>query len=254
MALIKQAHLGDAIRSAIVLDLGDLMRQGEMLKGAARAEADRIVAQGREERQRLIEGAQAEGRRAGYVQGFDEGRAAGVAEGRESTIAERRETLASLEQAWSAALADFELRREELLTAARTDLLRLAVRAAELVTRRAIELRGGAAEAQLATVLDLLAAPTKLVLRVCPGDEQAFREALPELASRLESASHVQIVPDPLLGPGSCIAATPGGGEIDASVETQLRRIVAAVLPDVTGPGTVPPGEQAGVRPRKAGP
>lgn len=256
MALIKQAHLGDAIRSAIVLDLGDLMRQGEMVKVAARAEADRIIAEGRDARARLIEGAAEEGRRAGYLKGFDEGRAAGVAEGRESTVAERRESLAGVERAWSAALADFDARREELLTAARTDLLRLAVRAAELVTRRAIDLQGSAAQAQLEAVLALLVAPTKLVIRVHPRDETVFREALPALAGRFESTAHALIVADESLVPGSCVATTPDGGEIDASIGTQLDRIVAALLPDAPRPAPPPrsTGERTPPPPRKAKP
>lgn len=245
MPLISRSRIGDAIKSAIVLDLGDLMRQGERIKAAARAEADRLIAEGREERRRLIEGAAEEGRREGWARGIEEGRAAGAAEGRDAALAETRERLAALESAWTAALADFQSRREELLTAARADIVRLAATVAQIVTRRAVALDGSAAEAQLSAILSLLAAPTKLAIRVHPGDAAAFRAALPALAARFDSAGHAQLIEDASLAQGSCVATTPGGGEIDASIEAQLERIAEALLP-----GT-PPRGPAGTRTRR---
>ena len=41
MALIKSSHGGSAVANAVILDLGDLARQGQLLKERAREEAER---------------------------------------------------------------------------------------------------------------------------------------------------------------------------------------------------------------------
>ena len=246
MPLIRGAQLGDAVRSAVVLDLGDLKRQGDRILSTARAEADRIVAEARAERERLLEGASEEGRRAGTERGIEEGRARGAAEGREAAMAAHREKLAALEAAWTGALDEFRARREEMLLEARVDVLRLAVRVAEMVTRRRVELDDGAAAAQLEAVVSLVARPTRLVIRVHRDDVDAFREALPAAAARLgagvrpgAAGGHVELAVDGTLAPRSCVASTPDGGMIDASLGTQLERIVAALLPgDAGGAGS----------------
>lgn len=230
MALIRQSQLGDAIKNAVVLDLGDLMRQGEVLKAGARAEAARILAEGREERRRLVEGAAEEGRRDGLAKGLEEGRGKGEEEGRAALLAEFRPRLDALDKGWTEALAEFQARREELLTQARADVLVLAAQVADMVTRRAVELNGGAAEAQLESALGLVCGATKLVVRVNPREKRTFGEALRDLAGRFEAAEHAEVVPDESLPPGSCVVATPAGGEIDASIQTQLERIVRAIV------------------------
>ncbi len=231
MALIRQAQLGDTLRSAIVLDLGDLMRQGEMLKTAARAEADQIVSRAHAERRALLDAGAEEGRREGLAQGLEEGRVQGAAEGRDAALAELKPRIEGLEKAWTAALNDFAARREELLSQARTDVLRLATQVAEVVTRRAIELQGGAAEAQLAAALGVVAGQSKVSIRVNPADRKAFSAALPRLAERLTNAREAEIVPDESLPSGSCVLTSPSGGEVDASIDTQLERIAEALLP-----------------------
>lgn len=231
MALIRQTQLGDALKSAIVLDLGDLRRQAEAIKAAARAEADQILAAAREERRVLVEHAADAGRAEGLARGLEEGRARGADEARSATVAEMQPRLEALRAAWEAALNEFAARRDEMLTQARGDILRLAAQAAELVTRRRVELDGGAALAQLEAALSLLVGRSRVVVRVHPDDKRLFQSALKELAGRFENAAHAAIATDDSLSPGSCIVGTPAGGEIDASIDTQLERIVEAILP-----------------------
>jgi valyl-tRNA synthetase len=70
-----------------------------------------------------------------------------------------------------------------------------------------------------------------MAVAVHPDDEPLAREALPELATRLAAAAHVEVASDASLERGSCIARTGSGGMIDASIRTQLGRIVEALLP-----------------------
>jgi flagellar biosynthesis/type III secretory pathway protein FliH len=64
---------------------------------------------------------------------------------------------------------------------------------------------------------------------------------MPALLARFQSVRHVELAVDPAVGRGSCLArtraqaagggASPGGGEIDASIDDQLRRIAELLLP-----------------------
>jgi flagellar assembly protein FliH len=231
MALIRHAEFVNAGREAVVLDLGDLMRQGERIKAAARAEADRIAAAAREERERLLAGAADEGRKAGFEQGLAQGLTEGERKGREEALADAKPRLEALVTRWSEALAAFEAAREDMLRDARRDVVRLAALAAEKLARRAVRLNESSAADQLAAVLGLIVRPTRLVVAVHPGDEAIVREAAPALVEKLSAGSHVEFVTDPGLTPGSCVARTPGGGEIDASIQTQVDRMLEALLP-----------------------
>lgn len=236
MALIRQHDI--AGRDAVVLDLGDLMRQGERIKAAARAEADRIAAAARDERARIVAGAEDEGRARGHGEGLAAGRAEGLASGRAEAIAECRARLEALEQAWAAALASFEVSRRGMLVDARSAVVELAALVATKVAKRAVVLNESAAADQLAAVLELVTRPTRLVIAVHPDDEPVVREAFPALAARLSPGTDAEFTTDASLDRGSCVARTRGGGEIDASIATQIDRIVEAILPG--GPARLP--------------
>jgi flagellar biosynthesis/type III secretory pathway protein FliH len=234
MALIRQSSSATLTRDAVVLDLGDLMRQGEQMRTKARVDADRLLVEARAERERLIAGAAEEGRKSGAVAGQEEGRRQGEAQGRAAALAEMKDKLAKLEAGWSAALAAFESERDRMLLDARQDVVRLAARVAELVTKRALTLEPERVADQLSAVLAMVAKPTRLVVRANPEDLSILQEALPALQDRYRAATHVEIQPDPTLERGSCTASTAGGGTIDASVAGQLERIAAALLPAAT--------------------
>lgn len=247
MALIRQSSTGSFTRDAIVLDLGDLSRQGEQIRARARAEADRIVAEAKAERDRLITGAVEEGRKAGTAQGLEAGRQQGILEGHQAALAEMREGLAMLQAGWMTALGAFDEERDRMLLEARQDVLRLAAVVAELVTKRAVVLDPGRVRDQLAAVLAVLARPTRLTVNVHPDDLGLVQDALPAMCEKYSAATHVEISPDPSLPRGSCVARSGTGGVIDASIRTQLDRIVELLLPTAVdepidaAPQDVPP-------------
>lgn len=232
MALIRQSDARTQARDAIVLDLGDLMHQGDQIKSAAKARGAQIVAEATAERQRIVAGAAEEGRDLGLRQGHQEGLAQGQAEGRESALLELRQRLDAVEKAWVSALSEFESRRTQMLREARADVLGLAAMVAKKVTKRAVLIQEEAVVDQLAAVLSLLARPTRLRVAVNPDDEPLLRSALPAMMSRFAGAEHVELTADPAVSRGSCIARTGAGGRIDASIETQLDRIIGAMMPD----------------------
>ena len=250
MALIRNANAATIAREAIVLDLGDLREQGERMIRAARAEAERVVSDARTERGRILAGACEEGRAEGHERGLEQGRITGREEAKGQALDEHRERLARVESAWTGALGEFAARREDLVQGALRDVLRLAVTIAERVAKRAIELDPRVVEHQLAAVLAVVVRPTELVVRINPRDRATVERALPGLMAAMPAVRCAEIVDDAAVERGGCIARTrgeagsgdAGGGEIDARIETQLDRIVEAILPGTTRPGAGRPG------------
>ena len=230
MALIRKSDVQTAARDAIVLNLGDVVREGQGVVDAAREQAARIITQAKMEREAIIAGAREEGYAAGLAQGLEKGRAEGTAQGKAQAHAEWNERLAALQSAWGAALEGFVRERENLLAAARVDVLRLALNIAQRVTRRQIAGDNTVVLDQVTRVLEMLSRPTRLKIRVHPEDEAACRDALPGLMQRYAAAEQVEVVSDATLARGSCVAAG-ASGEIDASITTMLDRIAKGILP-----------------------
>ena len=236
MALIKGSALPDNPGHAVRLDFGDLAKRASLMRETATSEAERILRDARAERDRILDGAAAQGHEQGYQAGLDAGRRAG----REEAIAAFEEQLKSTEQVWTNMLKDFHEAREALLTESRLAVIELAVAIAQRVVHRAIQLDATIVEDQMRDMLRLVAAPATLIVRIHPDDEELVREAIPIIRSELPGGIHVRLVTDSSMSRGSCIARTLGGASIDASLETQLDRIVHDLLPDRSaepGPG-----------------
>jgi len=231
VAIIRRADAEQLARDLAPLHLGDLRVEGEVLRTRARTEAEQIVEEARAERQRLISDAaehgSKEGRSEGYQRGLEQGREAGRLEAIRIAGAQ----LARLEEAWLAALAEFESDRERMLADAKRDLVMLALSAAGAVTKRAIEIDDRSALRQLEAMFEQRLSSSALSVVVSPGDEAVVREHLPALAARFTELAHASVLTDEALADGSCIVRTARGGEVDAGVSGQLRRIAEAILP-----------------------
>jgi flagellar assembly protein FliH len=245
MALIKHANAGLIAREAIVLDLGDLRRQGEDMVRQARLEGARIVSAARDERERMLAGAREEGYAAGHEEGLTEGRVQGREEAIKATLVEHGERLAKIEAAWLAAVGEFEARREDLVQGATRDVLRLAVGIADRIVKRSVTLDPAVAADQLGAALAVVVRPTEVVVRINPEDRGVVQDALPRLMAAMPSVKHAEVMDDPTIERGGCVVGTKvdaagtdmggwGGGEIDARLAVQLDRIVETLLPGET--------------------
>ncbi|MEO1007050.1 MAG: FliH/SctL family protein [Planctomycetota bacterium] len=230
MAVIPRADAEALARDAIVLDLGDLSRQGEALLARAQAAATQIITDARAERDRLIEGAAERGHREGDARGYAEGLARGREEGSAAAVAEMREQVDAFTEAWTRALEGFESLRRAILGEARRDVLRFAALMGERVAKRQVELDPDLAAAQLDAALELVMRPSRVRVRVSPDGSAALQRALPALAARLDASTDVDVVVDEALSPGSVLVEADAT-RIDATIETQVQRIVDALLP-----------------------
>lgn len=232
MALVRCSEAAVMTRDAIVLDLGDLRRQGQRLIDAARAEAVRIEQEAQSDRGTIIQGADKAGYEQGYARGLAEGTAAGIEKGTTQALAAAAADIQRLSAGWSAALGAFVETRERFQAEGQQDVVRLAALIAGKVCKRQIELDPAIVAVQMAEVLALVLRPTRLQVACHPDDRELLTRAMPMLAARTQHNVDVELVDDPALARGSCVARLAGGGgQIDASIDTQLQRIVDALLP-----------------------
>ncbi len=222
------------VREAVVLDLGDLARQGEALKQRALAQADQILKKAHDEARQIAQNSSTRGREEGFEQGLAEGRKKGAEAGRKDAFEQHSTALQALQMQWTEALQTFTDSRAGLLAETRLDLLRLALAIAERVVFRTVEIDPTVIEDQMAEAIGLLASRSAVAIRINPGDMEHAQAVLPELVARLHQCEHATLVADETLTPGGCMLQA-GTTVIDARIETQIDRIVAALLPDDPG-------------------
>lgn len=230
MALVRNTQASALLQEAVVLDLGDLRRQADAITADARARAEQILTQARSEAQRLAAEAQRKGFETGQVAGLEEGRRAGTKQGHDSALAQSRAQLSQLAQSLTSMLDQVETARAAILSDARGDVLRLALLLAEKVTFRAVAADPSIVDDQIAQALSLVTLTSRPVLRINPAQREHVAAFLPELAARFDAARELTILPDASVQPGGCILQTENA-EVDATLETQLRRLVDLLLP-----------------------
>jgi flagellar assembly protein FliH len=211
------------------MHLGDLRERAAAVEREAANHAASIVADAGSKRAGMLEGAKEQGYREGLAKGLAEGRAKGEADGHAAALAASRATLSEIEARWMTGAAEFEVARERMLGEARQDILRLAIQIAERVIKSRIETDPKIAVSQVESALGMIMRPSKLTIAINPEDETVLREAMPSMMARFSAAQHMELAMDPGLPRGSCVART-SGGEIDASIWTQLDRVSDTLL------------------------
>jgi flagellar assembly protein FliH len=236
MALIKNSNAKRLMKDAVVLDLGDIQRQADALLEHARREADQILADARAAAQKLIDSASEIGHEQGLQKGLEEGSEQGRREGREEVIASLKPQLDELIGNWEKALEQWEREREEMLLAAREDVLRFAFALASKLTHRVIEHDPAVVRDQLAEALSLLCRPSAVSITVNPDDRAHIESVLNEIVTVCGTCEHAELRDDASVSRGGCILRT-ASGEIDATIDTQLERIAASLLPQKVASG-----------------
>lgn len=162
-----------------------------------RVEAERILEEARRDADRL--------------------RTLAVAEGRERGLAAVTELLTA------ARLASLRARQN-----VESDLRALAVRIAERILGRELQLHPEAVVDVAAQALSQAGAPRDVLLRVHPDDLKALERGRPRLLERCARAQVIQLRADPTVGRGGCIVETELG-TVDARLPLQLEAIERAL-------------------------
>ncbi len=242
MAIVKNTQTDRLLKNAIVLDLGDLRHQADRIIEHANVQAEAIIEQARQEARRLVD--------VSAGQGFEEGKQKGLAEGRETGRAEARiESLeafetqfSELQAKWSEALHRWEQDRQGMLRDAHEDVLRFAFEMAEKIVHRVVEQDPAVVVDQVRLALEHVSRPSSVCIHAHPDDAPLVDEVMPELKELIANCRHVDLREDASVGRGGCIISTEGG-QIDATIETQLQRITQTLLPSPSRSGDEPNDE-----------
>lgn len=230
MTVIKQKQAERLTQSAVVLDLGDLKRQGAAIIARAKAQAQRLLDDAEQEAGRIIESAGEIGESRGYDEGLKRGLSEGRDQGCERAKQERGQAIQQMIARWGAALDAWESARRDMLLEAKEDVIALAIALAERVTHRQIEAQPELVADQMAEALTLVSRRSEATVRVHPEDRALIETILPDIISRIDTCSHVKLEDDAAIERGGCVVSTDGG-QIDATISTQLDRIAETLLP-----------------------
>ncbi len=214
----------------------DLEGKARSILDEARAQARRIVAEAEEEGRRraarLEQEAAPRGREEGRRQAFEQARE----EAAKTAMEETRQDYVHLGEALRAGLEAFEENKRRLLATAECGLLELALAIARRVCKHDVGTSSEAARANAAALLEMVEHESDLELHLDPADCETLRSAVSELAASTERLAHVELVADPAVTRGGCRLQTRNG-TIDASLETQLDQIAAALVKQTTSKG-----------------
>lgn len=231
MPVIKQQTASTFVRDAIVLDMSDLRAQADRIRSAAEAEAQRILADARTKAAELATASESEARQKGHElglkQGLEEGRKSGHAEALSRSAAQ----LAQIQKAWVDAAAAFDAQRDAMERQVADAVLRLALVFAEKVVRRTAAVDSQTVVRQLSDAISYVLRPCDVKVSIHPDDRPVLEQAMPQLLAGLANLKHMQLIDDDSLSRGGCVLAY-GQGRIDATIDTQLRRLVEMMLPD----------------------
>ena len=218
------------MKEAIVLDLGDLGAQAAKIRMRAEAQAEQILedarAQGEATAKQLTQAAEERGHAEGLARGIAEGQAQGKAQ----ALDDAKQSLDQLTAAWSAVAAQWETQRIAMERDARQAVMSFALRMAEKIVHRVVALDSDTASRQVEEALALVLSPHDITVRIHPEDRAAVERALPQIVSQLAGLGHIELADDDAVGQGGC-TLTLGGGQIDATIATQIERIAELVLP-----------------------
>jgi flagellar assembly protein FliH len=159
------------------------------------------------EMQSLKERAERDARQAGLREGEAAGRAKATAE------------LQAVMQRLAAAIDQTATERARLRQASEGDLIKLAVAIAQRILHRQISVDPDAIGGIIRAAFEKLQRQEIFRVRAHPSHQQALLKLLPP-----DGARKVEIVGDPALPPGGIVFET-AMGDLDASIETQLREI-----------------------------
>jgi flagellar assembly protein FliH len=230
MSVIKANNTVGFTKDAVVLDLGDLGRQAARLRMVAEDQAGQIVTEAERKAKALVAGAEKIGFEQGHAQGAEQGLKEGREQGRAEALAEMRDQLEQLQAAWSDVATQWDAQTKGMAIEARQVIVEFALKMAERLVHRVIEVDPSVVVDQVAGALALVLRPMDVSVRVHPSELPLVSEALPQLMAEFDHLEHIHLAEDLQVSPGGCVVAY-GQGQIDATVETQIRRVVDLILP-----------------------
>lgn len=230
MPIIKHQAAGPMVKEAVVLDLSDVSAQAERIRLAAEQKASALINEARRKAAELVENARTQGHEQGLAAGREEGLAQGHEQGHQEAFEQTRQHMETLAAQWQDVISRWDSERTAMFEQARQEVIEFALRLAEKVVHRTIEVDRSVVVDQVANALGLVLRPTNVSVRVHPDDKPILESALPELVAEFANATSIELTADANVAIGGCVLSF-GQGKVDATIETQLTRIVDLILP-----------------------
>jgi flagellar assembly protein FliH len=104
------------------------------------------------------------------------------------------------------------------------EILELVYAIAKKIVHAELSVNEKAVRETIMSALELTAEKRNITLKINPDDFEYVEQIRPELFSRYSNIASLMVTPDPAVSRGGCLLETPGG-DIDASIETQLESI-----------------------------
>lgn len=231
MAVIKSTQAAGMLKEAIVLDLGDIARQAAQIEAAAQAKASRIEADARRRAAQMTEKAGAKGFEQGKAAGIEAGRDEGRQQGRLEAFEQAEPQLRQLQEAWTQTGKQLDECRQTMEREARQSVLELAMRLAEKIVHRTVQVDDTVVVDQVAAALAHALGEYDVTVRISPDDRPTLEQAMSSLMDEFVRFEHIKLVDDDDVHRGGCVLSF-GQGCVDATLDTQLRRIVELLMPE----------------------
>ncbi len=202
-----------------------------VVRRAAPTTPEGVMERAREDAEALLSAARAE------VEALrEDARHEGFAQGRAEANGEVAGALSTL-HAMAQGLLD---QREQFEESAVREATVLAVEVAARILRAEVAVRPERVAGVVRGAIRRAADRSRLVARVNPADLAGCRLAAPAILEEMGGIASFQVVDDPRIAAGSCVLETVAG-DVDATFESQLGRVLEALLapPDeaLVGPG-----------------
>ena len=222
--IIKASQVG-SLRDPDAYNLVDIQREAAHLTAVATREAAEIVARARREAEEIRERAEDEARAAGRHEGLRE--ATSAIDRQANEIAENRvtEQLMTAIPALGEVAAALITERDQWVQRWEHSAIRISVAIAEKLLQRQLALRPSDAHDMIATTLRLATGQTQLTISLNPADLNAWGDRAPQIVRSLTGCADATLMADDGIKRGGCRIETRHG-EIDATVETMLQKIV----------------------------
>ena len=197
MSKVIKAGSAPSVKRATDAPIYDAKIEAERLLAEARAEAERIASDAQKEAERLRQKAHAEGRERGL-------------------------------QAVSELLVGARAAAARARVGAEGELRSLAVRIAEKILGRELQLRAEVVVDIVGQALSYAGDPREVVVRVNPDDLAALERGKPRLVEKCRSARALSFTGADAVPRGGCVLETELG-RVDARLSTQLEAIERAL-------------------------
>jgi flagellar assembly protein FliH len=218
------------IRRLETVSVSDHLAEAKLALQAARDKAQHIIREAQARARVEEEEASQRGYEAGFRRGYEAGKQSGHAEAydeaKEHFQADESHTLAALRETIDA----YDHERRDLFIAAQQDVIRFAARLAERVTRQIAQTEPDAVKANVDAALALVSHATDLVIHINPEDRATIDRFNAELAAAVDASRSFTIVEDATITRGGC-RLTTAEAEVDATIDTQIARIVDVMVP-----------------------